>query len=117
MSGRSSYIGRDADGKALWVPTGSPDHLDYLAGITQERSNFIPDEGMFVSPVDGKVYSGRAGTREHNARHNTVNTRELDGLPVGFDPKRANVQTTKQRQERRQAIYDAAMRGKYLEGQ
>lgn len=81
MSGRSSYIGRDADGKAIWVPTGSEEHLTYLAGITPERSNFIADEGSFVSPIDGKTYSGRAGMREHNKRHDVVNNRDLQGLP------------------------------------
>lgn len=114
---RISYCGRDADDKAIWHETGSDAHLDYLAGITNERSNFVPDEGSFVSPIDQKVYSGRAGMREHNARHNTVNNRDLAGLPVGFDPKRASIETTRSRQERRQAIYDAAMRGGYLEGQ
>lgn len=40
-----------------------------------------PDEGEFVSPIDGKVYSGRAGMREHNRRHDVVNHRDLVGLP------------------------------------
>lgn len=114
---RISYIGRDENEKAIWVETGSPEHLDYLAGISRDRSNFIPDEGVFISPIDHKAYSGKAGMREHNARHNVINNRDLAGLPVGVDPKRAQAQTTRQRQERRQAIYDAAMRGKYLEGQ
>lgn len=116
--GRISYIGRDKDDKAIWVPTGSPEHLEYLTGITEHRSNFIGDEGDFVSPIDGKVYSGKAGMREHNRRHDVINNRDLTGLPVGVDPKRATAPpTTRQRQELRQAIYDAAMRGRHLEGQ
>ena len=43
---------------------------------------FLPDEPDFISPLDGKLYSGRAGMRDHNARHNVVNNRDLQGLPV-----------------------------------
>jgi hypothetical protein len=39
------------------------------------------DEGEFVSPIDGKTYSGRSGMREHNKRHGVVNNRDLQGLP------------------------------------
>lgn len=42
----------------------------------------IGDEPSFVSPLDGKVYSGRAGMRDHNARHDVVNNRDLQGLPT-----------------------------------
>ena len=35
----------------------------------------------FVSPIDGSVVRGRAGIRDHCARHNVVPTRDLDGLP------------------------------------
>lgn len=38
----------------------------------------MPD---FVSPIDGKHYSGRAGMREHNKRHDVVPNAELKGLP------------------------------------
>jgi hypothetical protein len=38
----------------------------------------IPD---FVSPVDGSVVRGRAGLREHCARHDVVPSAELAGLP------------------------------------
>ena len=118
MSGRQSYIGRDENDKAIWVETGSPEHLAYLAGITAERSNFIPDEGSFISPIDGKEYSGRAGMREHCARHNVINNRDLVGLPIGVDPKRALApRSTRERQEMRQAIYQSALRKGYLENQ
>lgn len=39
----------------------------------------LPD---FVSPIDNKTYSGRAGMREHNRQHNVVPTSDLAGLPV-----------------------------------
>jgi hypothetical protein len=38
----------------------------------------LPD---FVSPLDGKLYSGRAGLREHNKRHDVVPVADLKGLP------------------------------------
>lgn len=42
----------------------------------------IGDQPDFVSPIDGRVYSGRAGMRDHCARHNVVNNRDLVGLPT-----------------------------------
>jgi len=39
----------------------------------------LPD---FVSPIDHKLYSGRAGLREHCKRHDVVPNAELTGLPV-----------------------------------
>ena len=38
----------------------------------------LPD---FVSPIDQKVYSGRAGLREHCRIHDVVPNEELKGLP------------------------------------
>ena len=39
----------------------------------------LPD---FRSPIDGSVVSGRAGMRDHCARHNVVPTADLAGLPM-----------------------------------
>jgi hypothetical protein len=41
----------------------------------------VPDLPDFVSPIDGKRYSGRAGLREHCATHNVVPVADLAGLP------------------------------------
>jgi hypothetical protein len=41
----------------------------------------MPDLPDFVSPIDGKQYSGRKGLREHCERHNVVPTADLKGLP------------------------------------
>jgi hypothetical protein len=41
----------------------------------------IPDLPDFISPIDHKVVHGRAGMRDHCARHNVVPTAELKGLP------------------------------------
>ena len=38
----------------------------------------IPD---FVSSIDGSVVRGRAGLRDHCARHDVVPTQDLKGLP------------------------------------
>ena len=53
----------------------------------RERSShggvtFLADLPDFVSPIDGKLYSGRAGLREHNAKHDVVSNADLKGLPV-----------------------------------
>lgn len=42
----------------------------------------LPDQPDFVSPIDGKRYSGRVGMRDHNARHDVVSNRDLVGLPT-----------------------------------
>jgi hypothetical protein len=67
----------------------------YIDGVAYERGvdpvperartssvAFIPDLPDFVSPIDGKCYSGRAGMREHCAVHDVVPTRDLAGLPT-----------------------------------
>jgi hypothetical protein len=48
-----------------------------VGGVT-----ILPDQPDFVSPIDGKLYSGRTGMRDHNARHNVVSNRDLAGLPT-----------------------------------
>lgn len=39
------------------------------------------DYADFISPIDGTIVRGRAGIRDHCARHNVVPTRDLVGLP------------------------------------
>jgi hypothetical protein len=39
----------------------------------------LPD---FVSPIDGRTYSGRRGLREHCLRHDVVPNADLKGLPT-----------------------------------
>ena len=58
----------------------------YLKGSRQAEpgDNFariMPDLPDFVSPIDQKTYSGRAGMREHNKAHNVVPHADLKGLP------------------------------------
>ena len=101
------------DGKI--IEKGSAEHFDYL-GEQVHGPMVFQDEGEFVSPIDHKVYSGKSGMREHNARHDVVNNRDLKGLPEGFTGKPAP-RTTRQREELRQAIYTAALKGGHLEGQ
>lgn len=60
----------------------------------------LPD---FVSPIDGTVVSGRAGLRDHCARHNVVPTADLAGLPPkpansAYVPDRAAIRETIRRQ-------------------
>lgn len=65
----------------------------YINGVAYERgvdeipeqesrsTVLAPDLPDFVSPIDGKRYSGRAGLREHCAKHDVVPTADLAGLP------------------------------------
>jgi hypothetical protein len=39
----------------------------------------MPDIEPFVSPVDGKVITGRRALREHNKRHNVTNAADFKG--------------------------------------
>jgi len=41
----------------------------------------LPDLPDFVSPIDRKLYSGRAGLREHCRKHDVVPNLDLKGLP------------------------------------
>ena len=56
----------------------------YLKGSREGSLGYMimPDLPDFVSPIDGKLYSGRAGMREHNLRHDVVPNAELKGLPT-----------------------------------
>lgn len=72
---RKGWIYKD-NGDVIEKGTG------YLQGRNSNGTMFAPDLPEFRSPIDGKVYSGRAGLREHNKLHNVVNNEELTGLPV-----------------------------------
>lgn len=61
----------------------------------------LPDLPSFRSPIDGSVVSGRAGMRDHCARHNVVPTADLAGLPpktmnTPYAPSAAERERTKQ---------------------
>lgn len=86
----------------------------YINGEAHEISDdYVPtpmvmaDLPSFVSPIDGKTYSGRAGMREHCAKHNVVPLDEMKGVkpPDNTKQKRAEV---------RQAIIDACYRTRSL---
>lgn len=79
MSNRKGWVYL-ADGRVL--EKGSPEHYEYIAGQNGNSTMFAGDLQDFVSPIDGKLYSGRAGLREHNRRHNVVPNAELKGLPT-----------------------------------
>ena len=55
--------------------------VDVIPEQDSRKQVFSPDLPDFVSPIDGKAYNGRAGLREHNAKHNVVMTADLAGLP------------------------------------
>lgn len=81
-----------ADGRVF--EKGSPEHYERMAGTSGVA--FVPDDVEFVSPIDQKVYSGRTGMREHNARHGVVSNRDLTGLPpqlthTEYKPDRAAI--------------------------
>jgi hypothetical protein len=64
----------------------------YIEGVPYEKGTeprresggptIMPDLPDFVSPIDGTVVHGRAGIRDHCARHNVVPTADLKGLPL-----------------------------------
>jgi hypothetical protein len=93
---------------------GSPEHEAYL-GEGRSAPKVFGDEPDFVSPIDGKVYSGKTGMREHNRRHDVINNRDLVGLPVGVSGSRVSSLT--ERREIRNTIIETARRKGYLNGQ
>ena len=68
----------------------------YIDGVAYEKGTepgrgsgvqgpfIMPDSPDFISPIDRTVVRGRAGVRDHCARHNVVPTAELKGLPMGI---------------------------------
>lgn len=79
----------DADGNII------PDEND------KYRNTIAPDLPSFVSPIDGKTYHGRAGLREHCAKHNVVPTEDLKGLPFRppeVKPSKAEIRDQIQRE-------------------
>lgn len=73
--------------KSLPLPEG-------LEGPRTQAPRIQADLPDFVSPIDGKTYSGRAGLRDHCARHNVVPTADLKGLPTTpprYEPDRAAI--------------------------
>ena len=59
----------------------------------------LPD---FVSPIDHKRYSGRAGMREHNLRHDVTPHADLKGLPYqqAYNPAPQSRESRADRKER-----------------
>jgi hypothetical protein len=100
-----------SDGRV--IEKGTLEHEAYLAEKLGQGPLIFGDEPDFVSPIDGKVYSGRAGMREHNTRHDVVNNRDLIGLPVGISGK-APPPTPRERRELRETIIEAARTKGYL---
>lgn len=85
MVGHTSEVDMGAV-RETWVFPGNGEE-PYLKG-TRERSVssagfvILPDLPDFVSPIDQKRYSGRAGLREHCKRHDVVPNADLKGLPM-----------------------------------
>ena len=72
---RSSWVYDKTQGRLV------PKHEFHAEESRSAGYTVLPDLPDFVSPVDGKTYSGRAGLREHNLRNNVVCTADLAGLP------------------------------------
>jgi hypothetical protein len=70
MAGRKSWV--QINGKLI------PKDEYY---VSSGHAAVLPDLPDFVSPIDGKVYHGRAGLREHCRLHDVVPTADLRGLP------------------------------------
>ena len=71
---RSSWV-YDPDKKTL-----VPKH-EFVSPTREAGYVVLGDQPDFVSPIDGKLYSGRAGMREHCRIHDVVPNAELKGLP------------------------------------
>lgn len=71
----------------------------------------LPD---FRSPIDGSIVRGRAGMRDHCARHNVVPTAELAGLPP--KPTLQHRATPEYREQTKRVIADVINSRGYLKG-
>ena len=67
----------------VYPADGSPPY--YKGSFTPEGvrqgPTIMPDLPDFQSPIDGKLYRGRAGLREHCKIHDVVPHADLKGLP------------------------------------
>ena len=84
--------------KSLPLPEG-------VAGPQAALPSVMPDLPEFRSPIDGKVYSGRAGLREHCRRHNVVPTADLKGLPFKQSVQQHQPDRAAIREELKRQIY------------
>jgi len=74
---------------------------EVTANAESKGPTILADLPDFRSPIDGSVVRGRAGMRDHCARHNVVPTAELAGLPFKrvyqpTEPSREQREATKQ---------------------
>lgn len=74
-------------------------------GSRADAPMVMPDLPEFVSPIDGRTYSGRAGMREHCRLHDVVPTRELAGLPPKYSATAPTVDRAGIRSELIKQIY------------
>jgi hypothetical protein len=75
---------------------------------SESRLMVFGDIEAFVSPVDGKVVTGRAALRDHNKRHGVTNVADFKNEWATAYQKRADFYQGKQgREERVQAIAQA----------
>ena len=94
--------------RETWVFPGNGE-APYIKGTREPTPSvhgytIIPDLPDFVSPIDKKLYSGRAGLREHCKRHDVVPNADLKGLPMltaqsdqrSSEQKRASAEHRKQ---------------------
>ena len=94
---RKSYV--QIGGKLYDKSEPLPDGVSTVVSLPSVRGD-LPD---FISPIDGKLYSGRAGLRDHCARHDVVPTADLKGLPPKmanqkYEPDRAAIRESIRRQ-------------------
>lgn len=95
---RKSYI--QIDGKLYDKAESLPEGVGQRNSGAPTIRGDLPD---FVSPIDGTIVSGRAGMRDHCARHNVVPTADLAGLPPKpsmqqYVPDRAAIRETIRKQ-------------------
>lgn len=97
---RESWV-YPADGSPPYRKGEGPMPAQRRGGVT-----ILPDLPDFVSPIDGKRYSGRAGLREHCRRHDVVPNADLKGLPTLTmnSDTRSTEQKRRDAQDRKQTI-------------
>ena len=83
-----------------------------VAEHTHMVSGDLPD---FVSPIDGKTYSGRAGLREHCKVHRVVPNAELAGLPP-LPMHRPYQPSQQEREATKRTMYQIMSDRRYFDG-